>query len=93
MCANDDEDSDLAYATILDAAARGDVDSLVRFLPERPDRIKLNVARKSLQIMSCSGGSLIANVPLDNVAFGLARSGLALAEAAEVVEAPELQRF
>lgn len=57
-----------AYGGALAAAARGDVGSVVNLAMFVPERVLLNPVRGSIQILSCDGTSVVANLDLPGIA-------------------------
>ena len=54
-----------AYAAAFEAAAKGDVDELLRQQRSAGRFIRVNAARSSVQLLSCDGASVIANLPAE----------------------------
>lgn len=53
-----------AYNRILAAAGFGDVETVLREAHAVPKHVELNLARNSLQILSCDTSRVVANLPL-----------------------------
>jgi hypothetical protein len=52
-----------AYLAVLDLARRTDAEAVSRFAPELPGLVYVNAQRHSVQVRSCSGEAVIANLP------------------------------
>lgn len=52
------------YAEALRVALTLDADAVVRYAPELPELVYVNVERNAVQVRSCSGDAVIASLPL-----------------------------
>jgi hypothetical protein len=55
--------SNEAYTSIVVAAAQGDASTVMRLALLAPRTVRVNLARQSVQVMSCTGEAVIANLP------------------------------
>ncbi|MGH7466433.1 MAG: hypothetical protein ACRENP_00455 [Longimicrobiales bacterium] len=53
-----------AYDSLLAAAAADDIDQVLQLAPKVASRVSVNLMRSSVQIASCDGKTLIANIPI-----------------------------
>ena len=67
------------YSKLIDAAVAKDIDRVVKLMYSVPQFAFVNQARQSIQILSCDGQSVVANLPLGERRDLLTLNGLASA--------------
>jgi len=88
----------MKLVTLQEAVAAGDVDKVLRLAPEMRSYVAYNSARQSLQLRSCTGEGVIANLPLRNetqrlLALRLPSTTQMLASARQVDKTSGYQAF
>jgi hypothetical protein len=69
---DDDEQTQHAYDTLLQALHLGDVAAALQVLPEAGQLGSVNLSRRAIQVRSCSADRLIASVPVPDELWAVA---------------------